>query len=135
MRPHDSRFAHYLLSWRTVFLSLKQPVSMITATEPMTDDSTEAFLSTNAEVMLADGNWHSLAGLTPQQLSELQWEQEQRFAKAIESMPKHSRERSLVTGQAYDTICTILAAQRSQDQPLVMGLDKRYTRLVLDLLN
>lgn len=108
---------------------------MITATEPTTDDSAEAFLSTNVEVMLADGNWLSLAGLTPQQLSELQWEQEQRFAKAIAALPKHSRERSLVTGQAYDTICTILAAQRIQGEPLVMGLDKRYTRLVLDLLN
>jgi SAM-dependent methyltransferase len=108
---------------------------MTIATEPTPDVSAEAFLSTNVDVMLADGEWHSLAGLTPQQLSELQWEQEQRFAKAIAALPKQSRERSLVTGQAYDTICTILAAQRDQSEPLVMGLDKRYTRLVLDLLN
>lgn len=108
---------------------------MITTTESTPDVSAEAFSSTNSEVMLADGNWLSLAGLTPDQLSELQWEQEQRFSKAIAAMPKQSRERSLITGQAYDTICTILAAQRSQDEPLVMGLDKRYMRLVLDLLN
>jgi SAM-dependent methyltransferase len=108
---------------------------MITATEPTPEVSAEAFLSPDTEVMLADGNWLSITGLTPTQLSELQWEQEQRFAKAIAALPKHSRERSLVTGQAYDTICTILAAQRAKGEPLVMGLDKRYVRLVLDLLN
>jgi SAM-dependent methyltransferase len=86
------------------------------------------------EVMLADGHWLPLAGLDATQLAELQWKQEQRFARAIAQLPKNSRERALVTGQAYDTICTILAAQRTDDEPLVMGLDKRYVQLVLELL-
>ena len=37
-------------------------------------------------------------------------------------------------GQAYDTVCTILAAQQTGGEPFVMGFDQRYGRLVLDLL-
>jgi len=88
-----------------------------------------------SKVMLADGRWQSLAGLSPQQLHELQWEQEQKFAHAICTLPKGSTDRALVTGQAYDTVCAILSAQQDDDQPLVMGLDPRYIRLVLELLN
>ena len=88
-----------------------------------------------AEVMLADGTKMSLAGLTPHDLEQLQWVQEQKFARAILACAKGSRERSLVTGQAYDTICTILAAQQPADQPLDMGIDIRYVRLVLELLS
>ena len=88
-----------------------------------------------SEVMLADGTWLPLEGLRVGELAELQWEQEQRFARAIAATPKNSRERALITGQAYDTICAILAAQRADNEPLVMGLDKRYMRLVLELLN
>lgn len=84
--------------------------------------------------MLADGTWHSLAGMSVAELSALQWEQEQRFARAIAATPKKSHERELVTGQAYDTICAILAAINGDSMPLQMGLDKRYTRLVLELL-
>ncbi len=97
--------------------------------------SAEPSLSVAPEVMLADGKWFPLAGLSAEELSELQWDQEQRFARAILSFPKNSRQRSLITGQAYDTICTILAAQRTEGEPLVMGLDKRYVRLVLELLS
>ncbi len=95
-----------------------------------------ASLSTSAapEVMLADGTWLPLAGLSARELSQLQWEQEQRFARAIAALPKNSHERALVTGQAYDTICTILSAQRTEGEPLVMGLDKRYVSLVIELL-
>jgi SAM-dependent methyltransferase len=87
------------------------------------------------EVMLADGNWHSLAGMNRAELHQLQFEQEQKFARAICTMPKGSEKRALVTGQAYDTICTILAAQQDETEPLVMGLDRRYVLLVLELLN
>ncbi len=87
------------------------------------------------EVMLADGQMLSLEGLSLEELHALQWEQEQKFARAIGSVPKGSQDRALVTGQAYDTICTILAAQQPGDAPLVMGLDARYVRLVLDLLS
>lgn len=86
------------------------------------------------KIMLADGNWVSLTGLSPDQLRDLQWEQEQQFARAMQLFPPHSRDRALVIGQAYDTVCTILAAQQSDEEPFVMGFDKRYGRLVLDLL-
>lgn len=109
---------------------------MLTVLPPSADDTYAAADGPNPnEVMLADGQWLSIAGLRDSELAELQWEQEQRFARAIAAMPKESRERELITGQAYDTICTILAAQCTDDEPLVMGLDKRYIRLVLDLLN
>ena len=62
--------------------------------------------------------------------TSLQWEQEQLFARAIVNSPKGSGERALVTGQAYDTICSILSAQQGGDEPLVMGLDARYVQLV-----
>lgn len=91
--------------------------------------------STSSEVMLADGSWHSLEGMTVEQLQQLQWEQERKFAYAIRSLPKGSSERAQVTGRAYDTVCNILSAQQPPGQPLVMGLDARYSRFVVELLN
>lgn len=90
--------------------------------------------ATQAEVMLANGEWLDIAGRSQSQLEQLQWEQERAFAGAIKALPAGSRERAMVTGQAYDTVCQILAAQQGNDQPLVMGLDPRYTDLVLSLL-
>lgn len=87
------------------------------------------------KVMLADGQWLSLEGLSAAQLHELQWEQEQRFARAILQCPKGSQERGLVIGQAYDTICAILAAQQVGGEPLSMGVDPRYQQFVVELLN
>lgn len=87
------------------------------------------------EVMLANGEWHSLEGLSARELHQLQWEQEQRFANAILQCPKGSRERGLVTCQAYDTICAILAAQQADAGPLAMGVDPRYMQFVLELLH
>ena len=82
---------------------------------------------------MAKRRW--LAGLSGEALHALQWQQEQVFARAIMACPKGSRERGLVIRQAYDTICTILSAQAANTgQPLVMGLDARYVRLVLGLL-
>ncbi|MBA3483992.1 MAG: methyltransferase domain-containing protein [Pirellulales bacterium] len=87
-------------------------------------------------VLLASGQRRSLDGLTSVELHELQWEQEQKFARAILAYPKDSPERALITGHAYDTICTILAAQHTQDgRPLVMGVDPKYVKLVLQLLD
>ena len=90
------------------------------------------------EVMLADGTLAMLEGLPAETLHELQFDQEQRFARAIQSFPPRSRERSLVTAQAYDTVCALLSAQRAAatgvDGPLVMGFDRRYASLVLNLL-
>ena len=88
------------------------------------------------EVTLACGKRQSLTGMTQEQLHELQWEQERRFAAAIRAYPARSRERGLVTSAAYDTVCTILAAMRGDSHgELVMGMDPRYSRLVLRLLD
>lgn len=89
----------------------------------------------NCEVLLANGQWQSLVGMSDAQLHQLQWQQEPAFAAAIQSLPKGSEERATVTGQAYNTICAILAAQQEDDGPLTMGLDSRYVQLVLELLN
>jgi SAM-dependent methyltransferase len=97
------------------------------------------------EVMLANGQSTSLAGLTAAELHRLQWEQEQKFARAIVAFPARSKQRALVTGQAYDTISTILVQRALEearehgeavdpDKPLVMGFDQKYVRLALDLL-
>src|SRR5690348_5613993 len=78
----------------------------------------------------------SLASMSFRQLQELQWQQEQISAQEIMKAPKGSRERSLAIQHAYDTVCTILSAQSAgAGQPLVMGLDPRYVRLVLKLLH
>jgi SAM-dependent methyltransferase len=87
------------------------------------------------KVMLADGRWLSLGGLSAAQLHKLQWEQEQRFARAILQCPKGSKERVLVIGQAYDTICMILAARQEGREPLTMDVDPRYQQFVVELLN
>lgn len=108
---------------------------MLTLDSPP-DDSTEAAVDVaTSEVMLADGSWFSLDELNVEQLQRLQWEQEQKFANAIRQLPKGSDDRAMVIGQAYDTVCAILAAQQPAGEPLVMGLDPRYGRLVVELLN
>lgn len=97
------------------------------------------------EVMLASGQTTSLAGLTADELHRLQWEQEQKFARAIAAFPPRSPQRALIVGQAYDTISTILTQRAREEanecgapfdpnQPLVMGFDKKYLRLVIELL-
>jgi hypothetical protein len=89
----------------------------------------------NSQVTLASGQRASLVGLSREALQALQWEEEQQFARAIQAAPKGSSERARVIGRAYDTICTILSAQAADaGEPLVMGLDRRYVRLVLQLL-
>jgi len=108
---------------------------MLTIDPQPVEELTECVESPVPEVMLADGSWRSLEGMSVEQLQALQWDQEERFARAIVSQPKASEDRTLVTGQAYDTVCTILAAQQNNGQPLVMGLDSRYVQLVKELLN
>ncbi len=108
---------------------------MLTLTPLPVETPEIAETTTLPEVMLADGRWQSLEGLSVDQLQELQWEQEKKFAYAMRSLPKGSKDRVLVTGQAYDTVCTILAAQQPPGEPLVMGFDRRYGRLAVELLN
>jgi len=108
---------------------------MLTAPATEVSESRQQSAPSARQVLLADGRRFCLDGLDGRQLHQLQWEQEQRFANAILACPKGSRERALVIGQAYDTICTILAAQQADGAPLAMGVDPRYIRLVVELLN
>ena len=108
---------------------------MLATYSPPADEPKIEVLPAKAQVVLANGRMASLAELSGEALAALQWEQEQQFARAIMTCRKGSRERVVVIGQAYDTICTILSAQAADaGQPLVMGLDHRYVRLVLRLL-
>ncbi|NOY43426.1 MAG: class I SAM-dependent methyltransferase [Planctomycetes bacterium] len=109
---------------------------MLVADSPTAEDSqTPAALAPSREVTLANGQPQSLEGLSASELQELQWDQEQQFAAAMKQAPRGSDQRVAIVGQAYDTVCAILSAQQTDDQPLVMGLDARYIRLVLSQLN
>lgn len=107
---------------------------MLTLDPPPSDMPNSSEEAASPEVMLADGTWAALTGLSIEQLQQLQWDQEQKFANAIRQLPKGSDDRAMVIGQAYDTVCAILAAQQP-GEPLVMGLDQRYGKLVVELLN
>jgi SAM-dependent methyltransferase len=96
-----------------------------------------------ATVMLANGQMASLAAMDERQLHELQWEQEQKFARAIMAFPAGSQHRGLIIGQAYDTISAILAERarlqakevgQESAAPLAMGFNAKYVRLVVRLL-
>lgn len=94
-------------------------------------------------VELVNGERCDISQLTAQQLLELQCDQEVAFAKAIVASPKDSGERQEVTAIAYSTVCSILermgqlrATESESESPhdFVMGLDPRYTRLILRLM-
>ena len=84
---------------------------------------------------LADGTLLDLGGLKRDQLAELQWQQERAFARQILDAPKGSSQRAEATRQAYDTVTTIFSAVAGfSGQPVVMGLQPRYERLLRKLL-
>jgi len=86
-------------------------------------------------IELTDGTTCDLAVLDPQQLHELHWREEQVLARRIAEAPRGSAERDEAVAKAYDTIARILTARhRDCGQPLKMGFDARYERLVLELL-
>jgi SAM-dependent methyltransferase len=108
---------------------------MLATCPPPTDEPLIASSHCPESVRLANGQTESLAAMSREALHVLQWEQEQEYAREIMAHPKGSCERSAAIREAYDSICTILSAQSSSaDKPLVMGLDPRYVRLVLGLL-
>jgi predicted TPR repeat methyltransferase len=108
---------------------------MLETLTPPADERQFEIVDACEMVTLADGSSRSLSAMSARALQELQWEQEQSFARAIKAAPKCSWERGKIIQRAYDTVCKILAAQLADaGQPLVMGLDSRYVRLVLDLL-
>ncbi len=108
-----------------------------------TDEPAPACAAAPETVMLASGELAVLDGLGREHLHLLQWEQEQKFARAIVAFPAGSPQRALILGQAYDTISTIiarqdaaLAAERGEagGGPLVMGYHQKYAQFALKLL-
>ncbi len=95
----------------------------------------------SSEVKLADGTVRDLCGLGQNELTTLQWEQERTFARRILEAPKGSRQRAEATCHAYDTVTAIVGARlaaeslRAVNEPVVMGMNPRYERLVLKLLS
>lgn len=94
-------------------------------------------------VELVNGDRCDISKSTAKQLLELQCDQEVAFAKTIVASPKDSAERQEVIATAYSTICSILermgqicAAESKSEatHDFVMGLDPRYTDLILRLL-
>ena len=86
-------------------------------------------------VTLVDGTVVDLATLDLAQLRELHWQQERAFARRVLDSPKGSPERAAAFAQGYDTVLSILRCIIDPGGgPLVMGLDPRYQRMVLDLL-
>jgi 2-polyprenyl-3-methyl-5-hydroxy-6-metoxy-1,4-benzoquinol methylase len=86
-------------------------------------------------LVLTDGSVCDLATLDQAELLELHWQEEQILARRIAEAPKGSRERAVAIRLAYDTIARIHTVRcRGSEKPLVMGLDRRYVRLVLSLL-
>jgi 2-polyprenyl-3-methyl-5-hydroxy-6-metoxy-1,4-benzoquinol methylase len=84
----------------------------------------------STEITLVDGSHLD-------DLYALQIQQEPAFAKQIAASKKGSPERTAIVRQAYESICRILdeIAQRKVDgDSLSMGMDRRYTQFVLDLL-
>jgi SAM-dependent methyltransferase len=87
-------------------------------------------------VSLADGSEVDLRPLSHEELLTLQWDQEREFARDILAAPAGSLERAETTRRAYDAVTRIFAAAAGlSGKPLRMGLDPRYERLVLALLD
>jgi 2-polyprenyl-3-methyl-5-hydroxy-6-metoxy-1,4-benzoquinol methylase len=89
-------------------------------------------------VELLDGHRIAIEELTLEELVALQCELEPTFARAIAKSEKDSVDRERITSQAYATICTILDEQRQRQGnqgSFSMGMDHRYSDLVLELLN
>lgn len=84
-------------------------------------------------VTLVDGQSMDISGLSSSELDALQWEQERGYAEQIKQSTKGSPERAQVIRQGYETVCSILAfaSAKQGDDDFVMGMDDRYTELVL----
>jgi 2-polyprenyl-3-methyl-5-hydroxy-6-metoxy-1,4-benzoquinol methylase len=79
--------------------------------------------------------WTNLSALTIEDLVELQWVNERKFAREICDAPKGSSERAQVTARAYDTITAILQHQQgTTGGHVAMGYNPRYLRLVQNLV-
>ena len=99
-----------------------------------------------AEKMVDDCAWmvESFDGLSIDlrnrsldELYELQWQQETGFANRIKESKKGSKQRIEIISKAYETVCQILhvIAETNGDSALSMGMDDRYTQLVVERLD
>lgn len=88
-------------------------------------------------VTLVDGSRVDIRAMSTEQLVQLQCEQEPAFARSIVDASKDSELRRQVTSQAYTSVCALLE-QLAQREPkpadFCMGMDARYSELVLRLL-
>ncbi len=90
-----------------------------------------------SEVTLVDGTAIDIRSLSMQELYQLQIDQEPAFARRIAMSKKGSAERAAVVRQAYESVCLILdeISQRNvATGSLSMGMDHRYTRFVVKML-
>jgi 2-polyprenyl-3-methyl-5-hydroxy-6-metoxy-1,4-benzoquinol methylase len=111
------------------------------AVQSFTDMPVSFALSATANksstVTLVDGQTVSLSDYSDDQLERLHFDQELAFTAAIKASPKNSQQRAETTCHAYQTVCNILdeIGLRSGDSGMLsMGMDARYTRLVLEIL-
>ena len=88
-------------------------------------------------VTLSNGEDVDVTKLSVQQLVKLQCEEEPKFASAIVASRKGSPEREQITEQAYTALCAILEELQTRadaDSSFSMGMDRRYSDLILRLL-
>lgn len=100
-------------------------------------DELTSVIKRELTVQLVDGADLDIADMDFQTLQQLQWEQERLFAAKIKSSVRGTEERSRIISQAYVTVCMILdqmALSESSETTLSMGMDPRYTKMVLHYL-
>jgi SAM-dependent methyltransferase len=86
-------------------------------------------------LILADGGSIELGALSHDQLVDLQWRQEQQFARQILLTSKGSPERAAAVSRAYDSIARIIAVTWGSDnKPMTFGYNARLGRLTLRIL-
>ena len=104
------------------------------------ENNVSATAHSGDNVVLADGTACDIGPLGPDELLDLQWQQERTFARRILDAPKGSTRRADAMGRAYDTVNRIVAARMeaagitSPGQPVALGMHDRYERLVVQLL-
>ena len=101
------------------------------------NESPQPSSASRCEVTLVDGTRLDLARLSHQALEDLQWEQEVAFADKIKQSQKGSAERTELISLAYETVCQILGEidARQGSSEFAMGMDPRYTNMVLERLS
>jgi hypothetical protein len=89
----------------------------------------------DGRLILADGGSIELGALSHEQLVELQWQQEQQFARQIISTSKGSPERAAAVSRAYEAITRIIAVTWGpEDKSMTVGYYARLGRLILRIL-